>query len=106
MILKIAFAKLKVAILKGAFMHIAEIELYEILKEKIGDKEAKILVEYIEAKVEKRFEDKKEILATKLDIEELRTEMQKMKSDIIKWMFLFWIGQLASLIALLQIFFR
>jgi hypothetical protein len=56
--------------------------------------------------LEKRFENKKEILATKLDIEELRTEMQKMKSDIIKWMFLFWIGQLASLIALLQIFFR
>jgi outer membrane lipopolysaccharide assembly protein LptE/RlpB len=87
-------------------MHVAEIELYEILKEKIGDKEAKTLVEYIEAKVEKKFEDKKDILATKLDIEELRTEMQKMKADIIKWMFLFWIGQLASLIAILQIFFR
>ncbi|MDI6744564.1 MAG: hypothetical protein QMD07_04210, partial [Thermodesulfovibrionales bacterium] len=39
----------------------------------------KTLVEYIEAKVEKKFEEKKDILATKLDIEELRTEMQKMK---------------------------
>lgn len=87
-------------------MHVAEIELYEILKSKLGDKEAKTLVEYIETKVEKKFEDKKDILATKLDIEELRTEMQKMKADIIKWMFLFWIGQLASLIAILQIFFR
>jgi hypothetical protein len=87
-------------------MYVAEIELYEILKSKLGDKEAKTLVEYIEAKVEKKFEDKKDILATKLDIEELRTEMQKMKADIIKWMFLFWIGQLASLIAILQIFFR
>lgn len=108
-ILKIAFAKLKLtpsSSEKGAPMHVAEIELYEILKEKIGDKEAKTLVEYIEAKVEKKFEDKKDILATKLDIEELRTEMQKMKADIIKWMFLFWIGQLASLIAILQIFFR
>lgn len=87
-------------------MQVAEIELYEILKGKLGEKEAKTLVEYIEAKVEKRLEDKKDILATKLDIEELRTEMQKMKADIIKWMFLFWIGQLASLIAILQIFFR
>lgn len=67
---------------------------------------AKTLVEYIEAKVEKKFEDKKDILAAKLDIEELRTEMQKMKADIIKWMFLFWMGQLASLMAILQIFFR
>ncbi|MBU4320225.1 MAG: hypothetical protein L6246_01865 [Thermodesulfovibrionales bacterium] len=87
-------------------MQIAEIELYEILKGKLGDKEAKTLVEYIEAKVEKKFEEKKDILATKIDIEELRTEIQKMKAEIIKWMFLFWIGQLASLIAILQIFFR
>ena len=34
-------------------MHVAEIELYEILKEKVGEKEAKTLVEYIETKVEK-----------------------------------------------------
>lgn len=87
-------------------MYVAEIELYEILKSKLGEKEAKILVEYIEAKVEKKFEEKKDILAAKIDIEELRTDMQKMKAEIIKWMFLFWIGQLASLIAILQIFFR
>jgi hypothetical protein len=98
-------------------MQLAEIELYEILKNKVGEKEAKTLVEYIETKVEKKFEDKKDILATKEDlanlktglmveIEKVRTEMQKVKADIIKWMFLFWIGQLASLIAILQIFFR
>jgi hypothetical protein len=87
-------------------MQVAEIELYEILKEKIGEKEAKTLVEYIEAKVEKRFQEKKDILATKLDIEELRTEMQKMKAEIIKWMFIFWAGQIGALIAILQIFFR
>ncbi len=98
-------------------MQVAEIELYEILKSKVGEKEAKTLVEYIEAKVEKKFEDKKDILATKEDlanfktdlmveIEKVRTEMQKMKADIIKWMFLFWLGQLASLMAILQIFFK
>mgnify|MGYP003394854442 FL=1 len=41
-----------------------------------------------------------------VEIEKVRTEMEKTRSDIIKWMFLFWIGQLASLIAILQIFFR
>ncbi|KAF0146388.1 MAG: hypothetical protein FD156_56 [Nitrospirae bacterium] len=80
-------------------MHVTEIELYEILKEKVGEKEAKTLVEYIETKVEKKFEEKHDILATK-------TDLANVKSDIIKWMFLFWIGQLASLIAILQIFFR
>ena len=80
-------------------MHVAEIELYEILKEKIGDKEAKTLVVYIETKVDKKLAEKQDILATKADIANI-------KADIIKWMFLFWIGQLASLIAILQIFFR
>jgi hypothetical protein len=98
-------------------MQVAEIELYEILKTKVGEKEAKTLVEYIETNVEKKFEEKRDILATKEDlanlkadlmveIEKVRTEMQRMKADIIKWMFLFWIGQLASLIAILQIFFK
>lgn len=87
-------------------MHVAEIELYEILKSKLGDKEAKTLVEYIEAKVSKELEEKKDILATKQDIANLEIKLEKTKSDIIKWMFLFWIGQLASLIAILQIFFR
>lgn len=50
-------------------------------------------------KVEKRFDEKKDILATKEDLANL-------KADIIKWMFLFWVGQLASLVAVLQIFFK
>ncbi len=80
-------------------MQVAEIELYEILKDKLGQQEARKLVEYIEAKVEKKLEEKQDILATK-------TDLANLKADIIKWMFLFWIGQLASLIAILQIFFR
>ncbi len=107
-------------------MQVAEIELYEILKEKIGDKEAKTTpltspldkgghrgVEYVEAKVEKKFEEKKDVLATKedinllkIEIEQVKTDMQKMKADIIKWMFIFWAGQIGALIAILQIFFR
>lgn len=91
-------------------MQVAEIELYEILKTKLGEKEAKTLVEYIEAKVDKKLEEKKDILATKEDLANLKTELmiqiEKTRSDIIKWMFLFWIGQLASLVAILQIFFH
>jgi hypothetical protein len=98
-------------------MQVAEIELYEILKTKLGEKEAKTLVEYIETKVDKRLEEKKDVLATKQDIANLEiatkqeianleVKIEKTKSDIIKWMFLFWIGQLASLIAILQIFFH
>jgi hypothetical protein len=105
-------------------MQVAEIELYEILKPKVGEKEAKTLVEYIEAKVEKKFEEKKDILATKQDISavkqdianleiavkqdisNLEVKLEKTRADIIKWMFIFWAGQIGVLIAILQIFFR
>ncbi len=85
-------------------MQVAEIELYEILKEKVGEKEARTLVEYIEAKVEKKFEEKKDILATKQDIANLEIKIEKIKSDIIKWMFIFWAGQIGALIAILEIY--
>jgi len=91
-------------------MQVAEIELYEILKPKIGEKEARTLVEYIETKVDRKLEEKKDVLATKEDVANLRAatkeDIANLRADIIKWMFLFWIGQLASLLAILQIFFK
>lgn len=94
-------------------MYAAEIELYEILKPKIGEKEARTLLEYIETRVDRKLEEKKDVLATKQDIAYLKQDianleikLEKTRADIIKWMFLFWIGQLASLIAILQIFFK
>ncbi|HCX90796.1 MAG TPA: hypothetical protein DHT43_09870 [Deltaproteobacteria bacterium] len=94
-------------------MQVAEIELYEILKPKIGEKEARTLVEYIETKVDRKLEERKDVLATKEDIAYLKQDianleikLEKTRADIIKWMFLFWIGQLASLIAILELFFK
>ena len=51
----------------------------------------------MESKVEKSFEKEKDILATKIDLAET-------KSEIIKWMFIFWIGQI--LVTLGVIYFR
>lgn len=98
-------------------MHVAEIELYEILKSKIGKKEAKTLVEYIETKVDKNFDEKKDFLATKQDISSLEMstkqeianleiKIETTRADLIKWMFLFWIGQIATIAALIRIFFK
>ncbi|TRX35818.1 hypothetical protein FNW52_10030 [Flavobacterium sp. ZT3R18] len=72
---------------------ISSIELYTILKGKLGENETKALIEYIESKVDKTFDKEKSILATKVDLSE-------MKAEIIKWMFIFWIGQIAVLLAL------
>lgn len=78
-------------------MQVSEIQLLQMLKEKIGEKEAQSLVEYVETKVEKEFDSKKDSLATKEDL-------ANVKSDVIKWMFLFWVGQLAAMIAIAKLF--
>ena len=76
---------------------ISTIDMYNILKTKLGENEAKALTEYVEDKVEKSFEKEKSVLATKEDL-------ANVKSEIIKWMFLFWIGQIAVTLAL--VYFR
>ena len=74
---------------------ISSIEMYNILKGKLGENEAQALTEYVESKVEKTFDKEKDVLATKVDLAET-------KSEIIKWMFIFWIGQLAAIIAIIK----
>ncbi|MGC9027887.1 MAG: hypothetical protein ACP5JP_10205 [bacterium] len=72
--------------------------------------EATHLVEFVNSKVEKKFEEKKDVLATKEDLYKFKVELEikieKIRSDIIKWMFIFWVGQIATLIGILQIFFK
>ena len=76
---------------------ISTIEMYNILKGKLGENEAKALTEYVESKVEKTFDKEKDVLATKEDL-------ANAKSDIIKWMFIFWIGQIAVTLGI--VYFR
>jgi hypothetical protein len=44
--------------------------------------------------------DKKDRLATKEDRLATKIALEKMKSEIIKWIFIFWIGQIAVTLAL------
>jgi hypothetical protein len=87
-------------------MSTLELKVYEIFKARLSEPEAAAILEYIDEKTEKKYEEKKDILATKEDImklrEEMRVEMREIKSDMIKWMFIFWIGQLAAMIAIIK----
>ena len=58
-------------------MVISEIRLYEMLKAKLGEKEAEAFVEILEKKVDQKFETKSTDFATKTDLNNLRTELQK-----------------------------
>ncbi len=89
-------------------MVVSEIKLYELLKVRLGTQEAEAFVEILENKVNQKFDDAKQSLATKEDIANLRTDLKtdiaESKADLIKWMFIFWISQLASFMAIAKFF--
>jgi hypothetical protein len=91
-------------------MTVTTIDLFNILKIKIGEGEAKVLVEYIEMQVKENLEESMTGYATKADLKEevhkLEIKIEKMRSDLIKWMFIFWIGQVSVSIALIMLLFR
>lgn len=85
------------------------IELYNLLRNKIGEKEAQALTEYVNFQVDEKFTEKKDLLATKEDIfkvqnqiSDLRVELKEQKADLLKWMIVlfapFYIGMIVFLI--------
>ena len=74
-------------------MIVSEIKLFELLKAKIGEKEAEAFVEILETKVDKKFEEAKAIIATKEDI-------ANSKVEILRWMFRFFIVIILAIIGL------
>lgn len=80
---------------------ITSVDMYNLLREKIGDQQAKTLTEYVEQRIEASIDKEKSILSTKEDIANLRVEMKEQKSELIKWMFIFWIGQIAATIGII-----
>ena len=98
-----------------------ELEVYEIFKNRFTEKEAAKVIEYFEEKAEEKIGQKKDIFMTKGDKIEIITlfkddkvdlisRIESSKTDIIKWMFIFWIGQLAAvagiLFALLNVYLK
>jgi len=73
-------------------MSTLEIKVYEIFKSKFSEQEATTVIEYFEAKTEQKFSDKKDIFLTKQDKIDLIEKIETSKTDIVKWMFAFWVG--------------
>ncbi|MBC7589194.1 MAG: hypothetical protein H7178_12640 [Chitinophagaceae bacterium] len=71
-------------------MRALELKVYDIFKTKLGEAEAKIIIEYFEAKADEKYEQKKDVLATKEDINGLRIDMKDLENRLIKQMY--WIN--------------
>jgi hypothetical protein len=81
------------------------LDLYEKLKPKLGDAEARSLLEFIETSAEQRAATKADLQAAVATLREeiqrgdapLREEIHKIRAELIKWSFAFWIGNIAVL---------
>ena len=87
-------------------MIVSEITLFNTLKEKFGDQTAQTVVEGKKSAVKEEFENKKDTLAAKQDLANVETKIAETKAELIKWMFIFWIGQIASFIAVAKFIFH
>lgn len=69
-------------------------ETLEIFKEIFGLEKAYKVLEYIDSRV-------RSDVATQKDIYELKIEIEKVRSNLLKWTFGFWITQMAILVGIL-----
>jgi len=66
---------------------ISNIDLYNLLRAKLGDAEAKSVTDYIDVQVSEKFVNEKQYLATKEDVAKLEVKMERGFKDQLKWVF-------------------
>ena len=80
--------------------------LYDLISIKLGKETAENLTTFIEEKISSEVETKATILATKEDLGSTNTKIETSRADVIKWMFIFWVGQLAAMFGLILILLK
>ncbi|HEY1010550.1 MAG TPA: hypothetical protein VGE58_10585 [Daejeonella sp.] len=58
-------------------MSVSEIKLYQILKDRLGNKEAEALVHFVSSEIKNEFDNRKEIFATKDDLGNVKSDLTK-----------------------------
>jgi hypothetical protein len=98
--------------------------LYQLLSEKLGNDTTEAMFKYIDNKTERAVESTIQTLATKGDLAilkadllvvkndlgtakyELARDISESKAEMIKWMFIFWVGQFAGIGAVIMILLK
>ncbi|OGX05697.1 MAG: hypothetical protein A3G87_04955 [Omnitrophica bacterium RIFCSPLOWO2_12_FULL_50_11] len=90
----------------------ALIVLPGILKDKFGEAVAQALVDLINQMAAQAKDQTVEVVEDRFErrlteeIGRLRVDMEKIRADLIKWMFIFWVGQVGTITAILFVFFK
>lgn len=116
------------------FMIVSEFKLYDMLKARIGESEAEAFLGLLENKVANKFTDEKNSIVSEIDVRlsatkveldskisnvrgelitkitdvrsELSVKISNTKADLIKWMFIFWIGQVGVTFGFILLYLR
>jgi len=80
--------------------------LYRLLTEKLGSDTTEAMFKYIDNKTERSVEASIKTLATKEDVAKVKYDLSKEISASVKWMFIFWIGQVGALLAVAFLFLK
>ncbi len=102
-----------------------ELKVYDIFKSKFSEHEAATVIEYFDVKAKEIIEEKGQVyqslqnkdleiirndlhtlFATKEDIAKVEVKLSESKSEMIKWMFIFWIGQVTITVGLMLIYLK
>jgi len=84
------------------------ITIPKAIREKLGDEGAEALTELFN-KIEDRYkEDIIELAEQRFEkrLAKLDVKIERIRADLIKWMFIFWVGQVGVLIGILFAFFK
>ncbi|HWZ15098.1 MAG TPA: hypothetical protein VNW95_07640 [Mucilaginibacter sp.] len=80
--------------------------LYKLLSEKLGNDTTEAMFKYIDNKTERAVEATIKTLATKDDLAQVKLDLSNKIGDSVKWMFIFWIGQVGAMTAILLLFLK
>jgi hypothetical protein len=80
--------------------------LYQLLSEKLGNDTTEAMFKYIDNKTERSVEATIKSLATKDDIAQVRREIADGRVENIRWMFIFWIGQVGATLAIVFLYLK
>jgi len=80
--------------------------LYKLLSDKLGNDTTEAIFKYIDNKTERSVKATIKTLATKDDIANVRKEISEAKTENIKWMFIFWIGNAGAMLAIALLILR
>ncbi len=78
---------------------ISDIQLYDLIKSKLGEREAQSLVSFVKQEIQAELAAKGEVLVTKEDLANAKAEM-------IKWMFIFWISQVVTTFGFILLYLK